>query len=146
MKLLFFNEHTKLTKMHDDLEKRNNTHASGLQLFKLLECELKLLQLCISLADYVHTRATVRVINILKGSLLTAGNLYVRNLKTCMCEWIEGYRGGDCEYWDVAACGLVDVYCRFRGQGNGIFRNFVTLIPGYTASHSTIQQLFCKVL
>jgi len=32
----FFNEHTKLTKMHDDLEKYNNTRALGLQLFKLL--------------------------------------------------------------------------------------------------------------
>jgi hypothetical protein len=28
---------------------------------------------------------------------------------------IEGYRGSDCECWDVTACGLVDVYGRFIG-------------------------------
>jgi hypothetical protein len=39
----FVNERTKLTKMHDDLEMCNNTRASGLRLFKLLECKLKLL-------------------------------------------------------------------------------------------------------
>jgi hypothetical protein len=69
--------------MHGDLEKCNNTCALGLQLFKLLECKMKLR---ISLAGYVHTRAAVRVINILKGNLLTAANLYVQNLKTCKCE------------------------------------------------------------
>ena len=80
------NEHTKLTKTHDDLEKCNNTLASGLQLFKLLECKMKVLQLRISPAGYVHTCAAIRIINILKGNLLTAGNLYVQNLKTSKCE------------------------------------------------------------
>ena len=35
--------------------------------------------------------------------------MYVQNLKSASVNEIEGHRVGDCKYWDVTPCGLVDV-------------------------------------